>query len=74
MAAVAAEEISPWFLKELFDQLASITPGSVDLSVVASPILTIFLLSRRRHVDHRHFQPQPAAFVRPKKKRKKAKK
>jgi PiT family inorganic phosphate transporter len=45
----------------------------LDVVLASAAILTIFLLSRRKHVDHRHFQPQPAAFVRPKK-RKKAKK
>ena len=45
----------------------------LDVVLAAAAILTIFLLSRRKHVDHRSFhQPQPGAFVRPKKKRKKA--
>jgi PiT family inorganic phosphate transporter len=44
----------------------------LDAVLAAAAILTIFLLSRRKRVDHRNFhQPQPAAFVRPKKKRKK---
>ncbi len=44
----------------------------LDVVLAAAAILTIFLLSRRKHVDHRNFhQPQPAAFVRPKKKKKK---
>jgi PiT family inorganic phosphate transporter len=47
----------------------------LDVVLAAATILAIFLLSRRKRVDHRHFhQPQPGAFVRPKKKRKKAKK
>jgi PiT family inorganic phosphate transporter len=46
----------------------------LDVVLAAAAILTIFLLSRRKRVDHRNFhQPQPAAFVRPKKKRKKKK-
>ena len=44
----------------------------LDVVLASAAILTIFLLSRRRHVDHRHFhQPVPGAFVRPKKRRKK---
>ncbi len=44
----------------------------LDVVLAAAAILTIFLISRRKRVDHRNFhQPQPTAFVRPKKKRKK---
>ena len=40
-----------------------------------SAILTIFLVSRGKRVDHRTFhQPQPTAFVRPKKRKKRSKK
>jgi PiT family inorganic phosphate transporter len=44
----------------------------LDVVLASATILTIFLLSRRKHIDHRHFhQPQPGALIRPKKKRKK---
>jgi PiT family inorganic phosphate transporter len=44
----------------------------VDVVLAAGAILTIFLLSRRGRIDAKHFhQPQPVAFVRPKRKKKK---
>jgi PiT family inorganic phosphate transporter len=44
----------------------------LDVVLASATILTIFLLSRRKRIDHRHFhQPVPGAFVRPKKRRKK---
>jgi PiT family inorganic phosphate transporter len=47
----------------------------LDVVLAAAAILTIYLLSRRKRVDHRSFhQPQPTAFVRPKKKKKKGRK
>jgi inorganic phosphate transporter, PiT family len=43
----------------------------LDVVLAAVAILTIFLVSRRSRVDSKHFhQPQPAAFVRPKRKKK----
>ncbi|HEX7834181.1 MAG TPA: hypothetical protein VF479_01795 [Pseudolysinimonas sp.] len=47
----------------------------LDVVLASVAILAIFLLSRRKHVDHRHFhQPEPTAFVRPKKRKKRSKK
>jgi PiT family inorganic phosphate transporter len=44
----------------------------VDAALAAAAILTIFLLSRRGRIGAGHFhQPQPVAFVRPKRKKKK---
>jgi PiT family inorganic phosphate transporter len=44
----------------------------VDAVLAAAAILTIFLLSRRGRIGAGHFhQPQPVAFVRPKRKKKK---
>ncbi|MGN6503554.1 MAG: inorganic phosphate transporter [Pseudolysinimonas sp.] len=44
----------------------------VDATLAAAAILTIFLLSRRGRIGAGHFhQPQPVAFVRPKRKKKK---
>jgi inorganic phosphate transporter, PiT family len=45
----------------------------LDVVLAAAAILTIYLLSRRGRIDAKHFhQPQPAAFVRPKRKKKSA--
>jgi PiT family inorganic phosphate transporter len=44
----------------------------LDVVLACAAILTIWLLSRRAKIDHKHFhQPQPTAFVRPKRKKKK---
>jgi len=46
----------------------------LDAVIAAVAILAIYLLSRRGSVTAKHFhQPQPTAFVRPKKRRKKKK-
>jgi len=43
----------------------------LDVVLATSAILAIFLLSRHNRIDHRHFhQPEPGAFVRPKRRRK----
>lgn len=43
----------------------------LDVALAAAAILTIYLVSRRSRVDHRHFHPPgPGAFVRPKKPKK----
>ena len=43
----------------------------VDVVLAVVAIVTIYLVSRRRKIDAKHFhQPQPAAFVRPKRKKK----
>jgi PiT family inorganic phosphate transporter len=43
----------------------------LDVVLACAAILTIFLVSRRSHISSKHFhQPQPAAFVRPKRKKK----
>jgi PiT family inorganic phosphate transporter len=45
----------------------------LDVVLAAAAILTIYLLSRRGRIDAKHFhQPQPGAFVRPKRKKKSA--
>ena len=42
----------------------------LDVVLAVGAIVAIFLVSRRRRVDATHFhQPQPAAFVRPKRKK-----
>ena len=42
----------------------------LDVVLACAAILTIFLVSRKRKIDAKHFhQPQPTAFVRPKRKR-----
>jgi PiT family inorganic phosphate transporter len=43
----------------------------LDVVLAAGAILTIFLISRRNAVNHRHFhRPEPGAFVRPKRRKK----
>ncbi|HWR86138.1 MAG TPA: inorganic phosphate transporter [Rhodoglobus sp.] len=53
--------------------LAATGPVGViaDVVLAAAAILTIFLVSRRTRVDHRHFhQPEPGQFVAPKRRKK----
>jgi PiT family inorganic phosphate transporter len=46
----------------------------LDVVVAIGVIVTIFLLARKRRIDARHFaNPQPGAFVRPKRRKKKKK-
>jgi PiT family inorganic phosphate transporter len=43
----------------------------LDVALAVAAIVTIYLVSRRRKIDAKHFhQPQPGAFVRPKRKKK----
>ena len=45
----------------------------LDVMLAAAAILAVFLIARRRRIDARHFsQPDPGAFVRPKKRKKNA--